>query len=133
MKGEYDFFHLLFDHSKKSKSVFNRAVHKSDRFWAANADVLRRSAKYSGPDKLDKYMGALTTLSSVMTDVENAPADPEGKESSVDALMQSWFSAGVLGAFEATVDTWLRVPGRASQSLCALSKSDDTDAQPQTQ
>ncbi|KAM5535714.1 hypothetical protein V8D89_010701 [Ganoderma adspersum] len=102
---EYNFFHTLFTHSKEENRVFNRAVYKSAKFWAANTSVLRRAAKHTGPNKGGIYIAALRTFT-VMIDV----VDNDGKDS-MDALMHNWLSAGLFDALEETIQACLNAPG----------------------
>ncbi|KAI1788977.1 hypothetical protein LXA43DRAFT_598593 [Ganoderma leucocontextum] len=104
LSWEYNFFHALFTHSKEENRVFNRAVYKSAKFWAANTSVLRRAAKHTGPNRDGIYMAALMTFTA-MIDV----VDDDGREF-MDALIYNWLSAGLFDALEETIKTCLSAP-----------------------
>ncbi|PIL36836.1 hypothetical protein GSI_00526 [Ganoderma sinense ZZ0214-1] len=104
LSWEYNFFHALFTHSKEVNRVFNRAVYKSAKFWAANVSVLRRAAKHNGPNREGIYMSALNTFTAMMDVVDN-----DGKDF-MDALVYNWLSAGIFDALEETMQTCLNAP-----------------------
>ena len=105
LSWEYDFFHALFKHSMDHNRVFNRAVYRSARFWAANVSVLRRAAQHTGRERSQLCMCALTTFSTMPHKV-----DKDGKEA-IDALVYNWLSARLFDAFEESIITCLGARG----------------------
>ncbi|RDX53214.1 hypothetical protein OH76DRAFT_1343988 [Lentinus brumalis] len=101
---EYNFFHALLNHSEKENRAFVRAAFKSSSLWAANAQVMRRSAAAKSQLGDGVYMGALMTYSTVIHVVEQ-----DGKEF-IDALVSSWMSTGLFDAVEDTVDVLMKAP-----------------------
>lgn len=99
---EYNFFHGLFDHSRTENRVFLRAVFKSAKFWAANAQVMRRAAEDKTPFGEALYTGAFMTYTTMPHTV-----DEDGKEF-IDALTYNWLSAGLFDLLEDTVDVILK-------------------------
>lgn len=109
LSWEYDFFHALFKFSMEHNRVFNRAIYRSSRFWAANVTMLQRASQHSGPEKNSMYMRALTTFSAMPHNV-----DKDGKEA-IDGLVYNWLSAGLFDAFDKTIVTCLGARGGASK------------------
>ena len=98
LQFEYNFFHALLRHSEKENRAFVRAVFRSSALWAANAQVMRRSAASDSRIGEGIYIVALTTYSIVAL-----LAKLDGKEF-IDALVSNWMSTGLFDVLEDTVD-----------------------------
>ena len=106
---EYNFFHALFRHSQKENPTFVRATCKSAKFWAANAQVMRRGAAEKSPSGTAMFIGALMTCSTMVHVVQKA----EGREM-IDSLVFNWLQSGVMDIFEDSIDLIMEASRGAS-------------------
>ncbi|KAH9893896.1 uncharacterized protein BXZ73DRAFT_63165 [Epithele typhae] len=110
---EYNFFHAFFDLCLKENRPFVRATYKSESFWKANADVMRRAAETPVPQSPAVFLAGLTTYSTM-----SHPVQEDGKEF-IDAMTYNWISSGIFDILDKYIDRVIAV-GRGPMIMTGI-------------
>ena len=108
---EYSLFHALFNYSKTENRAFTRALFKSEKFWAANIQVMRRALEERSMTGMTCHLGALVIFTMVL------PVVAGDEREFNDALIYNWISCGLFDVLEESMDFLAGVGRAPSASL----------------